>query len=63
VVLNIQTSASCSTSGTLLEGDSLVMEFFDAHVDSARKLLDLAVQIADRMAAEHAAGFTRSQAR
>ena len=38
------------------------MEYIDgsaiAPVDSPRKLLDLAVQIADGMAAAHAAGFT-----
>ena len=49
--------------GTLPGGGSyLVMEFIDgspiAPVDSPRKLLDLAVQIADGMAAAHAAGFT-----
>jgi serine/threonine protein kinase len=49
--------------GTLPErGSYLVMEFVDgapiAPVDSPRKLLDLAVQIADGMAAAHAAGFT-----
>src|SRR5450755_3860685 len=49
--------------GTLPEGGSyLVMEFVDgspiAPVDSPRKLLDLAVQIADGMAAAHGAGFT-----
>src|ERR1022692_591441 len=49
--------------GTLPEGGSyLVMEFIDgspiAAVDSPRKLLDLAVQIADGMSAAHAAGFT-----
>src|SRR5258708_34748843 len=48
--------------GTLPEGGSyLVMEFIDgspiAAVDSPRKLLDLAVQIAEGMAAAHAAGF------
>ena len=40
----------------------LVMEFIEgspiAPVDSPRKLIDLAVQIADGMAAAHAAGFT-----
>ena len=40
----------------------LVMEYIDgspiAPVDSPRKLLDLAAQIADGMAAAHAAGFT-----
>jgi eukaryotic-like serine/threonine-protein kinase len=50
--------------GTLPEGGSyLVMEFVDgspiAPVDSPRKLLDLAVQMADGMAAAHAAGFLR----
>jgi eukaryotic-like serine/threonine-protein kinase len=49
--------------GTLPEGGGyLVMEFIDgapiAPVDSPRKLLDLAAQIADGMAAAHAAGFT-----
>ena len=49
--------------GTLPEGGSfLVMEFIDgspvAPVDSPRRLLDLAVQITDGMAAAHAAGFT-----
>ncbi len=49
--------------GTLPEGGSyLVMAFIDgspiAAVDSPRKLLDLAVQIADGMSAAHAAGFT-----
>jgi eukaryotic-like serine/threonine-protein kinase len=49
--------------GTLPEGGTyLVMEFIDgwpiAPVDSPRKLLDLVVQIADGMAAAHAAGFT-----
>jgi eukaryotic-like serine/threonine-protein kinase len=49
--------------GTLPEGGSyLVMEFIEgspiAPVDSPRKLLDLAAQIADGMAAAHAAGFT-----
>src|SRR5713101_3933365 len=49
--------------GALPEGGSyLVMEFVDgspiAPVDSPRKLLDLAVQIADGMAAAHLAGFT-----
>lgn len=49
--------------GTLPEGGSyLVMEFIDgsplAAVDSPRKLLDLAVQIAEGMAVAHAAGFT-----
>ena len=49
--------------GALPEGGSyLVMEFIDgspiAAVDSPRKLLDLAVQIADGMSAAHAAGFT-----
>ena len=40
--------------------DYLVMEFIDGHpvapVDSPRKLLDIAVQIADGLAAAHAAG-------
>jgi serine/threonine protein kinase len=49
--------------GTLPDGGGyLVMEFIDgsplAPVDSPRKLLDLAAQIADGMAAAHAAGFT-----
>src|SRR5467141_3001969 len=49
--------------GTLPEGGTyLVMEFIDGSpippVDSPRKLLDLVVQIADGMAAAHAAGFT-----
>ena len=49
--------------GTLPEGGSyLVMEFIEgspiAPVDSPRKLLDLAAQIADGMAAAHAGGFT-----
>ncbi len=49
--------------GTLPAGGSyLVMEFIEglpvAPVDSPRKLLDLAAQIADGMAAAHAAGFT-----
>jgi serine/threonine protein kinase len=49
--------------GTLPDsGSYLVMEFIDgspiAPVDSPRKLLDLAMQIADGMAAAHAAGFT-----
>ena len=49
--------------GTLPDGGGyLVMEFVDgapiAPVDSPRKLLDLAVQIADGLAAAHAAGFT-----
>jgi eukaryotic-like serine/threonine-protein kinase len=49
--------------GTLPDGGGyLVMEYIDgspiAPVDSPRKLLDLAVQIADGMAAAHAAGFT-----
>src|SRR5712671_1236259 len=49
--------------GTLPEGGSyLVMEFVDgspiAPVDSPRKLFDLVVQIADGLAAAHAAGFT-----
>jgi serine/threonine protein kinase len=49
--------------GTLPDGGSyLVMEFIDgspvAPVDAPRRLLDLAVQIADGMAAAHAAGFT-----
>jgi Tol biopolymer transport system component len=43
-------------------GGYLVMEYIDgspiAPVDSTRKLLDLAVQIADGLAAAHAAGFT-----
>jgi serine/threonine protein kinase len=48
--------------GTLPEGGGyLVMEHIDgtpvAPVDSPRKLLDIAVQIADGMAAAHAAGF------
>lgn len=48
--------------GTLPEGGSyLVMEFVDgspiAPTDSPRKLLDLVVQLADGMAAAHAAGF------
>ena len=49
--------------GTLPDsGGYLVMEFIDgapiAPVDSPRKLLDLAMQIAAGMAAAHAAGFT-----
>jgi len=49
--------------GTLPDGGGyLVMEYIEgspiAHVDSPRKLLDLAVQIADGLAAAHAAGFT-----
>jgi eukaryotic-like serine/threonine-protein kinase len=49
--------------GTLPDGGGyLVMEYIDgsplAPVDSPRKLLDLAAQIADGMAAAHAAGFT-----
>jgi hypothetical protein len=49
--------------GTMPEGGSyLVMEFIDGSpvgpVDSQRRLLDLAVQISDGMAAAHAAGFT-----
>jgi serine/threonine protein kinase len=50
--------------GTLPDdgGGYLVMEFVDgspiAPVDSPRKLLDLAVQFADGLAAAHAAGFT-----
>ena len=48
--------------GTLPDGGGyLVMEFVDgspiAPVDSPRKLLDLAVQFADGLAAAHAAGF------
>ena len=48
--------------GTLPEGGGyLVMEYIDgspiAPADSPRKLLDLATQIADGMAAAHAAGF------
>src|ERR1035438_7552658 len=48
--------------GTLPEGGSyLVMEFIEgspiAHVDSPRRLLDLAAQIADGMASAHSAGF------
>jgi serine/threonine protein kinase len=43
-------------------GGYLVMEFIDgapiAPVDSTRKLLDLAMQIADGVAAAHLAGFT-----
>ena len=49
--------------GTLPQGGGyLVMEFVDgapiASVDSPRKVLDLAAQFADGMAAAHAAGFT-----
>ncbi len=49
--------------GTLPDGGGyLVMEYIDgspiAPVDSPRKLLDLAAQITDGMAAAHAAGFT-----
>ena len=49
--------------GTLPDGGGyLVMEYIDgspiAPVHSPRKLLDIAVQIADGMAAAHAAGFT-----
>src|SRR5579864_1016294 len=49
--------------GTLPDGGGyLVMEYIGgspiAPIDSPRKLLDLAVQIADGMAAAHAAGFT-----
>ncbi|MBI3667197.1 MAG: protein kinase [Acidobacteria bacterium] len=49
--------------GTLPQGGGyLVMEYIDgspiAAVDSPRKLLDLAAQIADGVAAAHAAGFT-----
>src|SRR5271169_1636685 len=49
--------------GILPEGGAyLVMEYVDgaaiAPVDSPRKLLDLAVQMADGMAAAHSAGFT-----
>jgi Tol biopolymer transport system component/tRNA A-37 threonylcarbamoyl transferase component Bud32 len=49
--------------GQLPDGGSyLVMEYVDgapiAPVDSPRKLLDLATQIADGLAAAHAAGFT-----
>ena len=49
--------------GTLPDGGGyLVMEFIDgtpiAPVDSPRKLIDLAAQIADGMASAHAAGFT-----
>jgi len=44
------------------EGSYLVMEFIDgapiAPVESPRKLLDLVVQLADGLAAAHAAGFT-----
>jgi eukaryotic-like serine/threonine-protein kinase len=59
----ILTLASFTTLGTLPEvGGYLVMEYIDgspiASVDSPRKLLDLAVQIADGLAAEHSAGFT-----
>ncbi len=48
--------------GTLPDGGGyLVMEYIDglpvAPVDSPRKLLDLAVQMADGLAAAHAAGF------
>src|SRR5262249_58030073 len=43
-------------------GGYLVMEYVDgapiAAVDSPRKLLDLAVQVADGLAAAHSAGFT-----
>ena len=43
-------------------GGYLVMEYVDgapiAPVDSPRKLLDLAIQVADGLAAAHAAGFT-----
>ena len=49
--------------GTLPEGGGyLVMEYIEGSpigpVDSPRRLLDLAVQIADGLAAAHAAGFT-----
>src|ERR1700680_4256540 len=49
--------------GTLPDGGGyLVMEYIEgspiARVDSLRKLLDLAVQIADGLAAAHAAGLT-----
>ncbi len=49
--------------GTLPDGGGyLVMEYIDgspiAPVDSPRKLLDLATQMADGLAAAHAAGFT-----
>ena len=48
--------------GTLPDGGGyIVMEYVEgapiAQVNSARKLLDLAVQIADGLAAAHAAGF------
>jgi len=49
--------------GTLPDGSGyIVMEYVEgapiAPVDSSRRLLDLAVQVADGLAAAHAAGFT-----
>ena len=61
--LNHQNVCQLYDLGTLAEGGGyLVMEYIDGSpivpVDSVRKLLDLAAQIADGLAAAHSAGFT-----